>query len=316
MWTNMPRGDIMKLKMPKSGSLLNILGRIAVYAILISISYVFLFPLLKMISMSIMSRQDIINPEVDWVPQNFSLDNFRVAAFVLGMPGTLMNSVWFSGLLAVCQTIVSATTGYTFARFDFKFKKLWFNMVLFSFVIPVPIVLIPRIMLFTSIQNSTGIQLIGTMVPQTVLTLFGQGINSAILILIFYNFFRMIPVALDEAARIDGASSLQIFWEIVLKLSLPIILTVYLFSFVWNWNETYITSTFVRSSIKLLPMQLVSFDSVFASLGSNIPGQNGQSLINEAYKMAATFLAILPLLLMYIFAQKQFVEGIENTGIK
>lgn len=306
----------MKFKVPSKKRLMDVIGKIIIYIILISISYVFLHPLLKMISMSLMSKKDIINPEVDWIPKKISFENFKIAAFVLDIPKTLINSIWFSAALALCQTAVSAFTGYTFARFNFKFKGFWFKMVLLSFIIPVPIVLIPRIMMFTSIQNATGIQMIGTIIPQIVMTLTGQGINSAILILIFYNFFKMIPTALDEAARIDGANTIQIFWNIILKLSLPIILTVYLFSFVWNWNETYITSTFVRSSIKLLPMQLVSFDSVFASMGSNIPGQSGQSQLNEAYKMAATFIAIAPLLIMYIFAQRQFVEGIENTGIK
>ncbi len=293
-----------------------IVSRISIYIILIAISYVFLYPLLKMLSMSLMSAQDIVNPEIDWIPQHFSLSNFKVASFVLDMPKTLFNSIWYSGTLALFQTAVSALTAFAFARYNFKFKKFWFSMILLSFILPLPVVLIPRIMTFISIQTGTGIQLIGTIIPQLLMTLLGQGINSAILILILYNFFKMIPSALDEAAKIDGASSFQVFWHVILKLSIPTIVTVYLFSFVWNWNETYVTTTFLRSAVKLLPIQLVSFDSTFAQLGTNIPGQAGQALINEAYKMAATLISIAPLLLMYIFAQKQFIEGIESTGIK
>lgn len=291
-------------------------SRIVTYVILIAISYIFFYPLLKMASMSLMSPNDIINPEVDWIPENISFANFKAAWYVLEMPKTLFNSIWYSGTLAIFQTIVSAMTGFAFARYNFKFKNFWFTMVLISFIIPLPIVIIPRIMLFTSIQSSTGIQLIGTIIPQLILALFGQGINSAILILIFYNFFRMIPRSLDEAAHIDGATALQVFWHIIIKLSIPTIVTVFLFSFVWNWNETYVTGTFLRGAIKLLPMQLSAFDNVFSDLAPQIPGQASVHRINEAYKMAATLISIIPLLITYAFAQRQFIEGIENTGIK
>ena len=291
-------------------------SRIVSYVLLISISYVFLFPLLKMLSTSTMSPNDIINPEVDWIPEKLSFGNFIAAYHVLQMPKTLFNSIWYSSVLAAFQTIVSALTGFAFARYEFKLKKFWFTMVLLSFIIPLPVVLIPRIIIFVSIQSSTGIQLIGTIIPQLVMAFFGQGVNSAILILIFYNFFRLIPPALDEAAHIDGASAFQVFWHIIVKLSVPSIVTVFLFAFVWNWNETYTTSTFLRGAIKLLPIQLSAFENVFADLAPSIPGQANVNRINEAYKMAATLISMVPLLITYVFAQRQFIEGIENTGFK
>ncbi len=291
-------------------------SRIVSYVLLISISYVFLFPLLKMLSTSTMSPNDIINPEVDWIPEKLSFSNFITAYHVLQMPQTLFNSIWYSGVLAAFQTIVSALTGFAFARYEFRLKKFWFSMVLLSFIIPLPVVLIPRIMIFVSVQSSTGIQLIGTIIPQLVMAMFGQGVNSAILILIFYNFFRLIPPALDEAAHIDGASAFQVFWHIIVKLSIPSIVTVFLFAFVWNWNETYTTGTFLRGAIKLLPIQLSVFENVFANLAPAIPGQEGANRVNEAYRMAATLISMLPLLITYVFAQRQFIEGIENTGFK
>lgn len=287
-----------------------------IYLILIAISYVFLYPFIKMLSMSFMSSIDLLNPEVTWIPQHPSLSNFKVAGMVLKLATTLRNSILVSALFAVSQTVVSAMTGFALARFEFKGKNFWFAMILLSFIIPIPVVLIPRMMGFISIQSSTGIQLIGTLIPQWLMTLFGQGINSAILILIFMNFFKMIPMALDEAAKIDGASALQVFYHVILKLSVPTIITVFLFSFVWNWNETYVTATFIRSGISLLPMQLNAFESVFASMGSQLPGQSGEARINEAYKMAGTLLSMLPLLFIYLVAQRQFIEGIEGTGIK
>ena len=125
----------------------------------------------------------------------------------------------------------------------------------------------------------------------------------------------MIPYSLDEAAMIDGASSLQVFYHVILKMSLTAITIVFLFSFVWNYNETYVTNTFIRSGVELLSIKLAAFDGNFVRMGTDIPGQAGEARINEAYKMAATFLSMLPLLITYLFAQKQFIQGIENTGI-
>ena len=290
---------------------------LAVYAILIIVSYEFIYPLMRMLAMSMMSPEDIINPTVEWIPKKLSFTNLTVAAKVLKFPLTLINSIWFSGLMAACQTVVSAFTGFAFARFNFRFKKFWFLMMLLSFVIPVPLVLIPRVMMFVNVQQSLGIQMIGTVIPQTLLSAFGQGIYSTILILIFYRFFCLIPITLDEAASIDGASPVQIFFHIAIRMSLSTILVVFLLSMVWNWNETYVTSTFLRNGIQLLPTQLNTFDSTFGTVAGAMSqqGKGGEMRINEAYKMAATLISIAPLLILYTFVQKRFIEGIESAGI-
>ncbi len=292
------------------------LYKAAVYVLLIAIAYVFLYPLIRMISYTFMSQTDIINPKIDWIPISPTLINLKVAWTVMSMPNTLLNSLWFSSAIAIAQTFISAMTGYAFARYEFKFKSFWFGMVLLSFIIPIPVVLIPRWMMFTTVQNILEFKLIGTIIPQLMLAIAGQGVYSAILILIFYNFFKMIPVVLDEAAKIDGATNLQVFYHIILKMSVPTIITVFLFAFVWNYNETYVTGTFVRSALKLMPMQLGLFDSIFEKLSAPIPGApGGQFRLNESYKMAATLITMAPMMIMYLFVQKQFVEGIEKTGI-
>lgn len=308
-------GKNFKQKIIGSNMTDGLLFKIALYLILISISYVFLYPLLKMLSMTFMAKEDIINPEVIWIPSKLAFNNIQVATHVMHLPESFWSTLWFTTLLALSQTVVTALTGYALARFDFKFKKVWFVFILMSFVIPVPIVIIPRIMMFVGLQESTAMQMIGTIIPQLSMTLTGQGVNSAIAILIFYNFFKMIPYSLDEAAMIDGASPLQVFYHVVLKMSFTAITIVFLFSFVWTWNETYVSGTFIRSGIELLSLKLGAFDSTFASMGSQIPGQGAEARINEAYKMAATFISMLPLLILYFIAQKQFIEGIENTGI-
>ncbi|MCL2043063.1 MAG: carbohydrate ABC transporter permease [Treponema sp.] len=288
---------------------------LALYAVLILISYQFMYPLLRMITISLMSQEDIINPTVNWLPKTTSFGNLRTALGVLDLKTTLVNSLLLSSLLALCQTLVSAMTGFAFARFQFKFKNFWFIMVILTFILPTPITLIPRTMMAVSVRETLGFQMIGTPYPQLLMALTGQGIFSAILILIFYNFFRLIPRVLDEAAAIDGANPLQIFYHVILKLSLSTILVVFLLSFVWNWNETYITNTFIRGQIPLLPPRLASFDSIFEQLASAGTAGQEQQRINEAYKMSATLISILPLFILYLIVQRQLIRGIENAGL-
>lgn len=288
--------------------------KLCIYFVLVSVSFIYLEPIFKMISMTFMSYKDVIDPSVEWLPKSLSISNLVVAGTVLDLKKTLVNSIWFSALLAAAQTIVSGLTGFALSRFSFRFKSIWFIMIILAFIIPLPLLMIPRLMLFISAQNLLEISLIGTPVPQIVMALLGQGVNSTILILIFYNFFNLIPYSLDEAAMIDGASPLQVFIQIAMKISGSTVLVIFLFSFVWNWNETYVTNTLLRNSIELLPAKLNMFDSAFQKYASAGRGA-AQFRINEAYKLSATLISITPLLILYAFVQKRFIQGIENTGI-
>lgn len=290
----------------------NLIVKIVIYFVLICVGFVYLEPIFEIIAKTFMSAEDIIDPSVNWLPKSLSLNNLKVASNVLKVGPTLRNTILWSGGMAVAQTIVSALTGFALSRYDFKFKKFWFVMIVLAFIIPTPVTMVPRLMMFVTAQEATSIQLIGTALPQAAMALLGQGVYSTVLILVFYTAFNMIPRVLDEAAQIDGASAIKVFWFVVVKMSATTILVVFLFSFVWNWNETYITGTLMRNNIELLPAKLNMFNSEFDSL---VSAQGGAFKLNEAYKMAATLISISPLLILYAFVQKQFIQGIENTGI-
>lgn len=290
----------------------NLIAKIVIYFVLICVGFVYLEPIFEIIAKTLMSAEDIIDPSVNWLPKSLSLNNLKVASGVLKVGPTLRNTILWSGGMAVAQTLVSALTGFALSRYDFKFKKFWFVMIVLAFIIPTPVTMVPRLMMFVTAQEAMSIQLIGTALPQAAMALLGQGVYSTVLILVFYTAFNMIPTVLDEAAQIDGASAIKVFWFVVVKMSATTILVVFLFSFVWNWNETYITGTLMRNNIELLPAKLNMFNSEFDSL---VSAQGGAFKLNEAYKMAATLISISPLLILYAFVQKQFIQGIENTGI-
>ncbi|MCK7484175.1 MAG: carbohydrate ABC transporter permease [Bacillus subtilis] len=126
----------------------------------------------------------------------------------------------------------------------------------------------------------------------------------------FYQFFRMQPVQLDESAEIDGANPYQIFLRIGVPLAAPAFLTAFLFSFVWYWNETYISSLFLGQNLYTLQLRLINFQSAF-----NVTQGLSQAMVNESIRYAATILIILPVLITYLVMQKWFVEGIDRTGV-
>lgn len=291
------------------------IGKAVTYLLLTCIGYIYLEPVFQMISKALMSPADVINPSIEWLAKAPTLSNFKAAARVLKIPGSLINSIFFSALLALLQTLVAAMTGYGLSRFRFRGKNFWFVMILLAFILPTALLMIPRLIIFILAQQGTGMQFLGTVVPQVLMAISGQGVNSTILILICWNFFNMVPYSLDEAAMIDGAGPLQTFFHIAVKLSVSTVLIVFLFAFVWNWNETYQTSTFLGGTLDLLPAKLSVFDSQFEGIANAGAGSTGGYKINEAYKMAATLISIAPLLVLYGFVQKQFIQGIENTGI-
>ena len=296
--------NFAKLKRLKA---VNIISKFAIYFVLICIGFIFLEPIFEMISKSIMTTKDLIDPSITWIAKHATLDNFKNAIGTLDIPTSILNSIWYSALLAIAQTFVSATTGFALSRYTFRGRNFWFVMLIMAFILPVPLLTVPRIMMFSTVESILGFKLINTVVPQFLLALLGQGTYSTMLVLIFYNFFNMIPKSLDEAAMIDGAGSLKVFYHVAIRLSISTILVVFLFSFVFNWNETYTTNILTGDGLELLPGRLSLFDNGSTS--------NAVSELNEAIKMAATLIAIAPLLVLYACVQRQFIEGIENTGI-
>ncbi|MBE0700612.1 MAG: carbohydrate ABC transporter permease, partial [Acholeplasmataceae bacterium] len=207
--------------------------KLFIYLLLIGIGFVYLYPLLHMLSMSMKDLSDLLSPMVHYVPTKFYVQNIVDSYRVLRYFPTLLTSLSVTLFPAILQTIVASFIGYGFARFRFPLKKTLLAIVLVTYIIPPQILMIPRFVLFNNYGFLNNI--LSILIPAG----FGQGLNSAIFILIFYQFYKMIPMALDEAAQIDGANRLYIYFKIAVPLSIPSFVTSFLFSFVWYWNETY-----------------------------------------------------------------------------
>ncbi len=278
--------------------------RIVLYALLIIIGFVYVYPLLHMLSYSLKSLADLLDPTINILPSSLYLENFTDALLVLNYVPLFFESLTVTLIPALLQTMVASLIGYGFARFQFPLKKVWFALLLATYLIPPQVTMIPRYVLFFNIGILETI--FSIIIPAT----FGQGVSSAIFVLIFYQFYLMVPKALDEAAQLDGATRWGIYTKVAIPLSLPSFLTAFLFSFVWYWNETYIARLFLGSGGETLLIRLYNFVSAYnAVLGG------GSNVANEAIRMAATLLIIAPLIVAYFILQRLFIEGIDRSGI-
>ena len=281
-----------------------LLYRAVLYALLIIIGFVYVYPLLHMLSYSLKSLADLLDPTINVLPSSLYLENFSNALLVLNYVPLFFESLTVTLIPAILQTMVASLIGYGFARFQFPLKKLWFALLLATYLIPPQVTMIPRYVLFFNIGILETI--FSIIIPAT----FGQGVSSAIFVLIFYQFYLMVPKALDEAAQLDGATHWGIYTKVAIPLSLPSFLTAFLFSFVWYWNETYIARLFLGSGGETLLIRLYNFVSAYnAILGG------GSNVANEAIRMAATLLIIAPLIVAYFILQRLFIEGIDRSGI-
>lgn len=281
---------------------------VIIYGFLVIMGFVFLFPLLKMISLSFMTSEDLVNPLVNWVPYEFSTENFERAIQVLGYGETLWTTTYVSLLPAILQTFACSLVGYGLARYKFVGNKIVFAMVLATFIIPSQVTMIPQFLMYKNLGILYSLN--AYLLPAA----FGQGFRSSIFILIFYSFYKQMPVSLVEAAEVDGANQFQVFWKIAIPIAKPGFLISFLLSTVWYWNETYLSSLYFGSNIKTLPIKLQTFVDSFNEMVSASEATAGISA-NEAVQMAGTFLVIFPLLVLYAFTQKWFVEGIDKSGI-
>lgn len=279
------------------------------YLILIGIGFIYLYPILYMICNSFMSELDLSDPSVTWIPKSLSLDNFKAAFVTLDFVKSFRNSLIMSFIPALLQTVSASVIGYGFAKFSFPLKKLWLAFIVATFLFPSQFFFVPRYAMYHSMN------ILNTVFPSYLPALFGQGIRSAIFILVFYMFFTSYPKAYDEAAKIDGANSIMLYRKIALPMSRSAIVLTYLFSLVWYWNETNESTLYFGQKIATLPMQLANFAAKYSDIFGRDDAIDTVSKMTAAIPLSGTFLSVLPLVLIYILLQRQFVESIERVGI-
>ena len=293
--------------------------------LLFGLCFMIIQPLLTRFGTSLMMEKDLYDSTVVLVPRNPTLDNYRIVFELTDFPRSMLNTLWTSLLVSVLQVVSCTLVGYGFARFDFPLKKLWFACVVALIIIPPQTIATALYMNFANFDilgiikaiKGRTISLHGSIVPYAMMSLTCMGLKNGLYIYMLKQYFTGIPKSLEEAAYVDGCGTMHTFVKIMLPDAWPTIASCFLFSFVWQWTDLFYTRNFL-SGMSIYSTQLSSIVSrmnrYFSSDASKpiiVPVGRQQQLIS-----IGVLICCIPLVILYLFAQRTFVESIVMSGSK
>lgn len=291
---------------------------------IITMSYLFMFPLYYMLVVSFQRPDLAVDPTSVYVPKAFSTEAYKIAFKQLDYKNSALLSLIISVLSTALTAISCSLTGYAFARFEFKGKKIAFLFVMLLIVIPPQQIIVPQYLMYKSFNFGGLLSLFGvelnllnTPFVFILPSMFAVGLKAGIFIFIFRQFFLGQPRELEEAAKIDGCGALQTFIKVMAPLAKPAFVVVIMLCIIWHWNDYYSSSMFFIDKIKPVMVCLERLRQNVVEIG-NLPGLpkgNYTPVMLRMYLQAGVVLTITPPLFLYVFMQRQFVESIDRTGI-
>lgn len=272
-------------------------ARVVMLYVLLGVgALIFLLPFFWLVSTALKSQPEVYVFPPEFFPKSFLWENF-IKAWTYpktNFPLWTLNTLIITGLNVIAQVFSAAWVAYGFSRIKFAGRNLWFMLVLASVMLPGAVILIPLFVLYSKIGW------LDTFLPLTVPVFFGGG---AFNIFLLRQFFTSIPMELEEAAIIDGASRYRILFQIILPLSKPVLATIAVFAFQGVWNDFYGPLIYLSSVDKYtLALGVNSFKGLYST---EIP-----------LMMAASTMMVLPMIVVFFFAQKQMIRGVILSGIK
>jgi multiple sugar transport system permease protein len=270
-----------------------LMTRIVTVIALLLIGSLFVIPFLWMLVTSLKAQQDVFNP--NWIPSPIRWENYRESLTSLPFDVYFRNTAIITILSVLGSVLSSSLVAYSFARLRWPGRDFWFAVVLATMILPGIVTLIPKYILFAKIGW------VDTFLPLIVPTWLG---GNAFYIFLLRQFFRGIPTELSEAARIDGAGELRIWWQIFMPLCRPALAAITIFSFNGAWDD-YVNPLIYLHSEKLYTLQLGL--TAFKGGGGGVPQWN--------LMMAASLVVLVPIILVFFFGQKYFIEGVSLSGL-
>ena len=341
-----PLKERLKAKFLSMFFIKKVLWYIVRLVLLIGISYIVLFPFFTKIAGSFMAPEDFVDVTVRLIPKNFLLDMYKAIWAEQHYLQAFTNTLFLSASTAIIQTFICAFVAYGLAKFKFKGNGLVFLAVIFSLVIPHQTLQLSLFMNFryfdilgifgflngggitipfTDITflegvvdiipdtaekfTADGITLTNTYWPLIIMSLCGLAFKNGLYIFMLRQFYRGVPDELEESAYIDGSGIMHTFFTVILPLSVPMMITVFLFAFSWQWTDDFYTGLFFTTTKTVLMPKIVG---VPTSLTTDYAGQN---LYYSAIRNTCGIMIIAPLIVMYLFCQKYLVQGIERSGL-
>jgi len=251
-----------------------------------------LIPFLWMIATSFMDELEVYSPTPKFIPKKFLWSNYKEALTMLPFARFFLNTLIMSVGIVVGQLLICSMAAYSFARLSYRGRDKIFAVYLSTMMIPGIVTLIPAFLLIDAFRWIN-----------TYWALIVPFLNSVWGIFLLRQFFLTLPKDLEDAARIDGASSFMIYWRIILPLSKPALATLGIFSFMSTWKE-FLWPLIVTNKMEMRPVEvgIALFHSIYST--------------NWPYQMAAAVVVMLPIVIVFFFTQRYFVRGIALTGLK
>ncbi len=271
------------------------------WLLLLGIFYVILFPIIYAISSSLLTDRQLIDPSIVWVPKAITFDNYKLAWEKMDYSNSFFISLILGVVSTFLQIVSCSLAAYGFARFKFKGRNILFFCVVLTILFPSQMLVVQQYALFKNMH------LLNTVFTFFLPAALGQGVRAGLMIYIFRQFVKGLPKELEEAAYIDGCGSFKTFLRIVVPSMAISFLVVAILSMVWYWNETT-TATMFFDNFKPLSVRLMNLKRLVAP-----DGMDGNAVRNAT--MSGVMLFITPMLIMYIFLQRYFMQGIERSGL-
>ena len=298
------------------------------FLIMLGVSFVIIYPFIARIAGSFMTKEDVIDSTISLIPKHPTLEIYKAIITENHYFEALWNTFLLSLACALIQMLVSCLVGYGLAKFKFKGNKIMMALVVVTMIIPHNALKLSFGKHFTAfdlgtvlswdypgiIELITGkpLQLVNTFAPLIILSICGLAFKNGLYIYLMRQFFKGVPDELEESAYVDGSGFFRTFFQIILPLAVPMMITVFLFSFSWQWTDDFYTSLFFYdnelSKVWLMP----DIYNVPKSLRVEYAGQ---ALYYTIVRNTGGMMIIAPLIVLYLFCQRYLVQGIERSGL-
>ena len=293
--------------------------------LMFGLCFMIISPMISRLSMSLMEEKDLYDTTIVLLPRNITLDNFTAVARATSMPTSMLNTLWISILSSICQVVACTLVAYGFARFEFPLKKFWFACIIALIIIPPQTIQSALYRTFTrfdlfgiiTLFNGQPLNIRKSLWPYLMMCLTCMGLKDGLYIYMLRQYFKNVPESLEEAAYVDGCGTMHTFLKIMLPDAVPIIASCFLFSFVWQWTDLFYSRNFL-SGYKLYAPELSSItdrmaDELSKMAGTPVTPSAGRSL--QLISIGVLFCCV-PLIILYCFTQRTFVESLAMTGSK
>ena len=319
----------LKKKLSTSNTWIKAIINIFRFILMLGVSYVIIYPFVTKIAGSFMSKEDVVDATVAIIPKHFTFDIYKYMVTENNYLEALLNTALLSLFCAIIQTLIACLIGYGLAKFKFKGNKVLMAAVVLTMVIPHRTMRMSLIQHFTDFDflkvNAWGyrgiidiilggaqLDLANTFWPLIILSIFGLAFKNGLYIYLMRQFFKGVPDELEESAYIDGSGIIRTFMTIIIPLSVPMMITVFLFAFSWQWTDSFYVSLFYLDKTAYQ-----SFTNVYAIPQPFVEaiGKAGGSSFRAAIQNTASLMIIAPLVVVYLFCQKYIVQGIERSGL-